>query len=158
MKVLWAPWRMRYIRSPKRHGCIFCEKPGEGRDRENLILYRGRKCFVIMNRYPYNNGHLMVAPYRHVGDFEGLEEEEMAEIMRLLAMSVKALRRAYRPDGFNIGVNLGRAAGAGVEGHIHFHVVPRWVGDTNFMPVFSETRVIPELLEETYNKLLKHFR
>jgi len=158
MKVLWAPWRMTYIRSPKKHGCIFCEKPKEGRDKENLILHRGKKCFVMMNRFPYNNGHLMVAPYRHVADLESLEEEEMLEMMTLLSMSVRALRRAYNPHGFNIGVNIGKVAGAGVEGHIHFHVVPRWVGDTNFMPILSETRVIPELLMETYDKLLKHFK
>jgi len=157
MKVLWAPWRMSYIGSIKKHGCIFCEKPKENRDKENLILYRGEKCFIIMNRYPYNNGHLMIAPYRHVGDLEALDEDEMIETMKLLKLSIKALKEAYHPDGFNIGVNIGRAAGAGVKGHIHFHIVPRWVGDTNFMPVFSETKIIPEYLEETYEKLLKHF-
>ena len=159
MKILWAPWRMAYIKSSDRKtGCIFCEKPKEDRDRENLILYRGKKCFIILNRYPYTNGHLMIAPYRHVGEIEELREEELLECMKLLQESVKALKKVYNPDGFNIGLNIGKIAGAGVEGHIHFHIVPRWSGDTNFMQVFSETRVMPELLQETYDKLIGYFR
>jgi len=158
MKILWAPWRMEYIKSGKTEGCIFCLKPRENRDKENLILYRGEKSFIILNRYPYNNGHLMVAPYRHLSELEMLDRDEMTEIMMLLSKSIVALKKEYNPNGFNVGVNIGRAAGAGIEDHIHFHVVPRWVGDTNYMPVLSETKVLPQLLQETYEKLVRYFR
>ncbi|RLG10781.1 MAG: HIT family hydrolase, partial [Thaumarchaeota archaeon] len=160
MKILWAPWRMAYIRrfsSGNSSKCFLCEAARGKSDEESLIVFRGENCFVIMNRFPYNNGHLMVAPYRHVGSILDLREEESAEIMKLLRLSVKALGEEYRPDGYNIGLNLGRVAGAGLADHIHFHVVPRWAGDTNFMPVVSETKVIPEGLEETWRRLKSRF-
>jgi len=153
MKTLWAPWRIEYIRSPKHGGCIFCDFPKENRDRERLILYRGRYSFIIMNNYPYNPGHVMVAPYRHVGHWEELNDEELMDMMRLTKLSVRAIKEAMHPDGFNIGVNIGEVAGAGIAGHVHVHIVPRWNGDTNFMPVISDTKVIPQALEETYDEL-----
>ena len=155
MKILWAPWRIEYIRSPKHDGCIFCDFPKENRDRERLILYRGEHAFVIMNNYPYNPGHVMIAPYRHVGRWEDLNDVELLEIMKLSQLMIKALKVAMNPDGFNLGVNLGRVAGAGIDDHVHLHVVPRWNGDTNFMPVVDDTKVIPESLEEAYDELKK---
>jgi len=153
MRNLWAPWRIKYIRMNKKSkGCFLCEYIKENRDRENLILYRGKKAFIIMNKYPYNNGHLMVAPYRHVKSIEDLFEEEISEIFKLLILCKKALDEEMNPNGFNIGLNIGRAAGAGEE-HLHFHIVPRWVGDTNFMPVISDTKVISQSLLELYDKL-----
>jgi len=155
VKVLWAPWRIEYIRSPKHEGCIFCDFPKENRDRERLILYRGEKAFVIMNNYPYNPGHVMVVPYRHVAKWEDLTDEELLDIMRLSQLMIKAIKKAMKPDGFNMGVNLGRVAGAGIDSHVHLHIVPRWNGDTNFMPVIADTKVIPESLEEAYEELKK---
>ncbi|AFL94461.1 hypothetical protein containing Histidine triad-like motif [Thermococcus cleftensis] len=153
MKVLWAPWRIEYIRSPKHDGCIFCDFPRENRDRERLILYRGKYSFVIMNNYPYNPGHVMVAPYRHVANWEELTEEELLEIMKLTQLMIRAIKKVMSPHGFNLGVNLGRVAGAGIDDHVHLHIVPRWNGDTNFMPVIADTKVIPESLEEAYDEL-----
>ncbi|QDA31122.1 HIT domain-containing protein [Thermococcus indicus] len=153
MKTLWAPWRIEYIRSPKHDGCIFCDFPKENRDRERLILYRGEHCFIIMNNYPYNPGHVMIAPYRHVGKWEDLTDEELLEIMKLSQLMIKALKKTMNPHGFNLGVNLGRVAGAGIDDHVHLHIVPRWNGDTNFMPVIADTKVIPESLEEAYDEL-----
>jgi ATP adenylyltransferase len=153
MERLWSPWRMEYIMSKKGERCIFCEKIAGTDDQTNYILHRGETCYVMLNLYPYNNGHLMVSPYRHVPSPEQLEEDELTEMMLLLNKSLKALRRAMHPDGFNVGINIGKAAGAGIEDHVHVHIVPRWKADTNFMPVFSQTRVIPELLDETYQKL-----
>ena len=153
MKQLWAPWRIKYILMEKPQGCIFCEKPKENKDKENYILYRGKTAFIILNAFPYNSGHLMIAPYRHVPSLEHLNDEELLEISKLITLSLKFIRRAMNPDGFNIGVNIGRAAGAGIEEHVHVHVVPRWVGDTNFMPVLADTKVIPEALDATYDKL-----
>ncbi len=153
LKVIFAPWRIRYVRMPKRAGCIFCELPKENRDEENLILYRGKKVFAIMNNFPYNPGHVMVAPYRHVPSIEDLEEEEELEMIELAKALVKAIRRAMNPDGFDIGINLGRVAGAGIEDHVHMHIVPRWNGDTNFMPVLADVRVIPQALQESYREI-----
>ncbi|WP_010478794.1 HIT family protein [Thermococcus zilligii] len=155
MKTLWAPWRIEYIRSPKHKGCIFCDFPKENEDRERLILYRGEHSFVIMNNYPYNPGHVMIAPYRHVGKWEDLTDEELLEIMKLSQLMIKAIKKAMNPDGFNLGVNLGRVAGAGIDDHVHLHIVPRWNGDTNFMPVIADTKVIPESLKEAYDELKK---
>jgi ATP adenylyltransferase len=154
MKILWAPWRMEYIVGNREEGCLFCSKLQRGDDRGNLILYRGERSFMILNRYPFTNGHLMVVPNRHVSSLEELNERETLELMASLKKSLLVLRRALKPDGFNVGMNLGREAGAGIEAHVHFHVVPRWNGDTNFMPVLFDTRVIPEFLEKTYEKLL----
>ena len=154
MKILWAPWRMEYIVGNREEGCLFCSKLKRGDDRGNLILYRGERSFMILNRYPFTNGHLMVVPNRHVSSLEELNERETLELMASLKKSLLVLRRALKPDGFNVGMNLGREAGAGIAAHVHFHVVPRWNGDTNFMPVLFDTRVIPEFLEKTYEKLL----
>ena len=153
MERLWAPWRIEYVRMEKREGCIFCELPKEGDDERNLILHRGKYGFIIMNNYPYNPGHVMVAPYRHVGEIEELSMEEWMEIHELISLAIKAIKREMRPQGFNIGVNLGRVAGAGIEGHIHFHIVPRWNGDTNFMPVLADTKVIVQEIRKNYREL-----
>jgi len=155
MNHIWAPWRIKYIRSPKHNGCIFCDFPKENRDEERLILYRGKHAFIIMNNYPYNPGHVMIAPYRHVGEWEELTDEELLDIMKLSQLTIKALKRAMKPQGFNMGVNIGCVAGAGVKDHVHLHIVPRWNGDTNFMPVIADTKVIPESLQEAYNELKK---
>ncbi len=157
MKVLWAPWRMNYIQKGKSKGCFFCHRLAEGKDEENLILYQGKHGFVIMNRYPYTNGHLMVVPKRHCLDFEQLNDREIVELLTLLKASLHALRATLSPHGFNIGVNIGKSGGAGEE-HLHVHIVPRWTGDTNFMPVFNEAKVIPEYLCETYRRLRSAFR
>jgi ATP adenylyltransferase len=154
---LWAPWRMAYIEVPRREGCVFCTKP-EADDREQLILHRGRHCFVIMNLFPYNNGHLMVVPYRHTADLTSLTPEEQAELMGLTQLALRALQEAFGPDGFNLGMNLGHVAGAGIAEHLHQHLVPRWNGDTNFMPVIAETKVLPDALYGSYDKLLEAFR
>ena len=156
MDRIWAPWRMQYIeQSEKPEGCIFCVFPAQDRDRENLILYRGKTCFVMLNSYPYNPGHLMIAPYKHTSDMSDLSDPELLEISRLLRYSVRLITECMHPDGFNVGFNLGRTAGSGVPDHIHWHIVPRWNGDTNFMPVIADTKVIPESLQATYDKLRK---
>lgn len=159
MRWLWAPWRITYILhvDSKKEGCIFCNKPKEEKDEENFILYRGKYSFVIMNLFPYNSGHLMVAPYKHTGNFEELTDEEGFELFKLTRECVRILREVMEPHGFNIGVNLGRPAGAGYEDHLHVHIVPRWNGDTNFMPVLADVKVVPEGLRETYKKLKPHF-
>ncbi len=152
VKRLWAPWRMEYIGGLKDEGCIFCLKPKEDKDEDNLILYRGKHCYVIMNRFPYNSGHLMIAPYRHVRYLSELSDEEVREGMDLTLLMEKCLREVMSPDGFNFGANIGKDAGAGFE-HLHFHLVPRWRGDTNYMPVIGEVKVLPEHLRATYLKL-----
>ena len=157
MKQIWAPWRMEYIRMEKPEGCFLCDKPKESDDIANYILYRGDKNFVIMNTYPYNSGHLMIAPYRHVASLEKLTDEELGEHFQIVSRSVKVLKQVFKPDGFNIGINMGRVAGAGIDDHVHIHIVPRWLGDTNFMPVITDTRVINEALSETYKKLQMKF-
>jgi len=153
MEQIWAPWRIQYIQMEKPEGCILCEKPGQNNDAQNYILYRGSKNFVIMNAYPYNPGHLMVAPYRHVASLDELTDDELREHFSIVSRSVRLLRQVFAPGGFNIGVNIGKVAGAGIDEHVHTHIVPRWQGDTNFMPVISEVRVVPEALAETYKKL-----
>lgn len=158
MDRLWAPWRIEYIKGEKPTGCLFCQRAAEDRDRQNLILWRSERGFVILNRYPYTNGHLMVAPYTHVPSLEDLAPDALAELMGMVQRCVRLLRRAMRPDGFNIGINLGEAAGAGVADHVHIHVVPRWSGDTNFMPVLADVRVMPEALENTYDTLREALR
>lgn len=155
MEHLWAPWRIRYILGPKETGCFFCGKSQEAEDAKNHILIRERSCFALLNAYPYNAGHLMVAPYKHTGELDDLAEQELGEMMALVRRCKQLLARAMKPEGFNIGVNLGRVAGAGVEDHVHFHIVPRWNGDTNYMPVLGDTRVIPQALDELYAELCK---
>lgn len=156
METIWAPWRMEYLMSDEGGGCIFCDKPAENDDRRNLILRRTELSFVMLNAYPYNNGHLMIAPFRHVSSFRELTDDERCDLMATIADAEGILKRALAPQGMNVGANLGHCAGAGVPGHVHVHVVPRWEGDTNFMPVLGETRVMPELLLETYDRLLGH--
>lgn len=159
MERLWAPWRMQYIEvaDVTVGGCIFCRFPAEQDDRANLILARGQHAFVIFNRYPYNNGHLMVIPYAHVSSPEQLDAAQQADLHTLLYRTLGILRGAFEPHGFNLGMNLGRTAGAGIADHCHYHIVPRWNGDTNFMPVLGDTRVISEGLTETYDKLAPLF-
>jgi len=153
MENIWAPWRMDYILNGEEKGCIFCNKPKENEDEKNLILLRRNLCFVVMNLYPYNNGHLLVVPFRHFGKFTETTREESLEIFETTQVCVKVLGKAFKPDGLNIGINLGRVAGAGVEDHLHVHIVPRWSGDTNFMTVLADVRVIPEHISNTYRKL-----
>ncbi|MBA7634016.1 AP-4-A phosphorylase [subsurface metagenome] len=153
MEQVWAPWRMKYILMDKSKGCFLCENLKQDDDAANYILYRGRKNFVIMNVYPYNPGHLMVAPHRHVASLEELTKEELHEHSEIVSRSLKVLRQVFDPQGFNIGVNIGKVAGVGLEGHVHTHIVPRWQGDTNFMPVTADTKVVSEALDETYKKL-----
>ena len=153
MKQIWAPWRIEYIRMQKPAGCILCDKPEQKDDVANYILYRGDNNFVIMNSYPYNPGHLMVAPYRHVANLEELTDAERHEHFDIVSRSIKLLKEVFGPAGFNIGMNIGKVAGAGIDDHIHTHIVPRWQGDTNFMPVIADVRVVPEALAETYKKL-----
>ncbi len=153
MKRLWAPWRIEYILGPKPDECVFCIKDIKGEDEERLILFRGNFSFVIMNKYPYNTGHIMVTPYRHIHSLEELKEEEQREMMWLLVKCTEILKEVFHPQGINIGLNIGEVAGAGIKEHLHFHLVPRWSGDHSFMAVFAETMVIPEALKITYKKL-----
>lgn len=167
MERIWAPWRMEYIRGldpqaeseEKAKGCIFCWKPREPEEQDpaNLLVARREHCFVIMNLYPYNNSHLMVVPYRHVCDFTLLGDEELLDCQRALRDAVEVMRRGLDPQGFNIGLNLGKAAGAGIDQHLHWHLVPRWTGDSNFMPVLGGTKVISESIEESWLRMREGF-
>ena len=153
MKQLWAPWRLEYIKSAdEQPGCLFCDA-ASGDDEQRLVVRRGTRALAILNKFPYSSGHLMVAPARHVGEFGELEDEEVLELHRLASAGMGALAETYAPQGYNVGWNLGRIAGAGVVGHVHLHVVPRWAGDTNFMPVLADTKVLPEHLAETRLRL-----
>jgi len=156
---LWAPWRLEYIRSEKDTGCFLCDaiEADPAEDREHYLVHRGRLCFVILNKYPYNSGHLMVAPHVHEPSIEQLGADQLAEIWDLTKRSLTALRQVYRPDGFNLGINQGAIAGAGVEDHVHLHVVPRWDADTNFMPVIADTRVLPQALDASWAELREAF-
>ena len=159
MEVLWAPWRMEYVSSDnKKGGCIFCPCDDRSQDEKRLILFRGNRSIVLMNRFPYINGHLLVAPLRHVSTLDALLPEEKLDLITMVEKSIGVLKEVMNPEGFNVGVNLGKAAGAGVEEHIHFHVVPRWIGDTNYMTVFGEVRVVPEHIQATYQKLVRFFK
>lgn len=161
MKRLWAPWRIKYIEQNskvKETACIFCEKPKENKDRDNLILFRGERSFIIMNIYPYNSGHLMIAPYNHLDSLEKLMDEELLDVLKMTKLSMQVLREVFSPNGFNLGMNIGKAAGAGIEEHVHLHIVPRWNGDTNFMPIIGDTKVMPEDLNSIYDKLLPYFK
>jgi len=159
MKVLWAPWRMEYVSSDSKKGeCIFCPGADRSQDEERLILFIGNLSIVLMNRFPYINGHLLIAPLRHVSTLDALLPEEKLDLITRVENSIGVLKEVLRPEGFNIGLNLGKVAGAGVEDHIHLHIVPRWIGDTNYMTVFGEVRVIPEHIQETYGKLLPFFK
>ena len=158
MHVLWAPWRMDYITGVKPLGCIFCDKAREDDDPKHFVLFRAKLAFVLLNIYPYNNGHLMIAPYRHLDTLEKMSAEELLDMMSLAQRSIVILVEGLKAEGFNLGINLGRIAGAGIEEHVHLHIVPRWGGDTNFMPVLGDTKVMPEHLEATYAKLSPLFR
>ncbi len=153
---IWAPWRLKYVKDADKNNedqCVFCAKPALGDDETALVVHRGENAFVILNLYPYTSGHLMVAPFEHIGALQDIEPEVLAEMMDLAQQAIRKMESVYSPEGFNIGVNQGRVAGAGVEGHIHLHVVPRWAGDNNYMPVLADTRVMPQSLEETYDAL-----
>lgn len=160
MDRMWSPWRSHYIdrssvaENQTQDTSVFARLAAENRDKENLILWRGQHVFVIMNLYPYNNGHLMIVPYREVSNYEDLSPEEQVELATTIERCIQWLKHALQPEGFNVGMNLGKAAGAGIPRHLHMHIVPRWGGDTNFMPTVAETKVIPEALVDTYNKLL----
>jgi ATP adenylyltransferase len=159
---MWSPWRMSYVSAEKEHGfegpsCVFCSLPAQDDDERTYILYRGARAFVIMNLYPYNNGHLMVVPYAHVDSISALDAETLTEMMGLAQRSQAVLTEAMRPQGFNLGMNQGRAAGAGIADHVHMHLLPRWIGDTNFMPALGDVRVMPQHLDETYQLLRPGF-
>jgi ATP adenylyltransferase len=156
---LWAPWRLEYIRGPKEEGCFLCDaiQADPEDDREHYLVHRGERCFVILNKYPYNNGHVMVAPNVHEPTIEDLDADQLAEIAELTKRSLAALREVYRPEGFNIGINQSGVAGAGVEEHMHQHIVPRWGADTNFMPVIADTRVLPQALDDSWEELREAF-
>ena len=153
MEHLWAPWRAEYILQTENVGCFLCEKPKENNDETNFILHRGKSNFIILNSFPYNPGHLLVAPYRHTGNLDELTDEETKEHFDLVKLSLRLLTEVTKPTGFNTGMNLGKVAGAGLDDHLHTHVVPRWQGDTNFMPVISNTKVLSEALAASYKKL-----
>ena len=158
MDKIWAPWRSKYIfNERKEEGCILCNrwKQEKDKDSENYILYRGKKSFIIMNIYPYNNGHLMVAPYKHTSNFNELDNEEGKDLFKTVRLGIAILKASLNPQGFNLGMNLGRVAGAGIENHLHIHIVPRWNGDTNFMPVLADTKIISTSLDEVYKLLTK---
>ncbi|MBI5234761.1 MAG: HIT domain-containing protein [Deltaproteobacteria bacterium] len=157
MNRLWAPWRAEYVQSGEKAGCIFCVAANSASTADNHVLYAGRLSVVMMNKFPYNSGHLLIAPARHVGDLPGLTDEEAADSHKLIVACLGALSNVYKPHGFNIGLNLGRAAGAGIEAHLHTHVVPRWNGDVNFMPVLSDVKVMPEHIAAAYEKLKPFF-
>lgn len=157
MKKLWAPWRLTYIQQDQSEGCIFCAAVTSASDRNHLVVHRRSQTFVIMNLYPYNSGHVMAVPTRHVARPGDLTDAELLDLMQSVAVSLRALEAVFHPEGFNIGMNLGRAAGAGIDDHLHVHIVPRWIGDTNFMPVLGDVKVIPEHLDATYERLARAF-
>lgn len=155
VKILWTPWRLKFILSKKPGYCVLCKLPQESRDkdRDNYVLYRGKHCYIMLNLYPYTNGHIMISPYQHEADITRLDEGMLCEMMSLVQTGVAAITKVLKPEGFNIGMNLGRVAGAGIDDHVHMHVVPRWGGDSNFMSVLARTRMIPESLEDIYDRL-----
>lgn len=158
MDRIWAPWRIDYILgAEKEAGCIFCIKPQTVEDEERLVVHRGQGAYTIMNKYPYNNGHVLVAPYRHSPEISDLSVEENSLLIQEVCKAIKVLKRVMRPDGFNVGINIGLIAGAGITEHVHYHIVPRWAGDTNLMPVLADVRVVPEHLRQTREKLALAF-
>ncbi len=158
MKHIWSPWRMKYIEKHiKVEGCVFCNEQAKADSAENLIVLRGKNAYVILNRYPYTSGHLMVIPFVHVSNLEELDAETRAEMIELTSRCTTILRKTYKTDSFNVGINIGEAAGAGVLGHVHIHIVPRWAGDTNFMSAVGGMRVLPESLEDTYQRVKEAF-
>jgi ATP adenylyltransferase len=159
MEVLWAPWRMEYILAEnKQTGCIFCTDDSRAKDDDRLILYKGKRSMVMMNKFPYVNGHLLVAPVKHCHGLEMLDEDERLDLITMVSSAIEIVKKAFKPEGFNVGLNLGKVAGAGVEAHMHFHIVPRWYGDSNFMTAIADVRVIPEHIQATYMKLKPYFK
>ena len=160
MDRMWAPWRLEYIVSvdDEKDGCIFCDLPQEKNDKKNLIVYRDELCYVIMNKYPYNNGHIMVVPYEHKSDMLDLSDDILYNTQQVTKKAIRALKELMHPHGFNVGLNVGRPAGAGIDEHIHYHIVPRWNGDTNCMPVLANTKVVSEAIDQTCEKLTKKFK
>lgn len=157
MRQLWAPWRLEYIQGQKQEGCIFCQVSAGSEDQQRLVVARGARCFVILNLFPYNTGHAMVVPYRHRSRLEELDEDELRDLMRYTDYTLRVQEQVLHAEGFNVGMNLGRAAGAGIDDHLHIHVVPRWVGDSNYMPVIGDVKVIPEHLAATRQRLAEGF-
>ena len=158
MDKIWAPWRREFVQLKKKKGCIFCQTFKSKNDKENYLIFKSKHSFVMMNIFPYNNGHLMVAPHRHIGEFDKLNDKEMLDCLRLVQKSCRILKKILRPQAFNIGLNIGKEAGAGYAGHLHFHIVPRWRGDTNCMPVISDAKIIPQSLNNLYGQLKKKFK
>jgi len=160
MKQLWAPWRMVYILDEieEKKGCIFCDLPKKDDDKKNLIVYRSKHCFVILNKYPYNNGHVLIVPYKHSSDYINLEDQILFDIQKTAQKTIQVMQNVMQPHAINMGINLGRTAGAGIDQHLHYHIVPRWDGDTNFMPVISDTKVVSEALDATRDKLYREFQ
>ncbi|MFA5337008.1 MAG: HIT domain-containing protein [Candidatus Omnitrophota bacterium] len=156
MNKLWAPWRITYVSNTRVKGCIFCRAFKEKKDKKNLVVLRSRHSFAILNAFPYNNGHVMVVSNRHVSSIENFKDEEILDMNKVLVTITFALKAVLKPAGFNVGINLGKVAGAGIDKHMHIHIVPRWLGDTNFMPVLSDTKIISQSLSELYAKLIKH--
>lgn len=150
---LWAPWRMEFIKGKATAGCVFCDLPKQKNDRENLILMRAKDSYIIMNKFPYNNGHLLIVPNAHIAEFPEVPDAVLTEMNHLTKLGIRALERCYKPQGFNVGINLGEAAGAGVKGHVHTHIVPRWSGDTNFMPVVAETKSLPQHIMASFDQI-----
>jgi ATP adenylyltransferase len=157
MELIWAPWRIEYIRMEKPAGCILCDKPGAGNDAAHFILYRAKENYIMLNGYPYNPGHLLIVPYRHVASLEELTSKERHEHIEVISRSIEVLKKVFKPAGFNMGMNIGNVGGAGINDHVHSHVVPRWQGDNNFMPIIGDTRVVPQALEDTYKQLEGRF-
>ena len=153
MDRLWSPWRIGYVAKEKRSGCVFCRMHKEKKDKKHHIFIRSRYCFAVLNTFPYNNGHLMIVPYRHIAEWDELTDREIVDIHKAIKLSLRLCRGALRPHGFNMGVNIGRAGGAGIAGHLHLHIVPRWQGDSNFMPAIADAKVIPQSLDELWQKL-----
>ena len=158
MNKLWAPWRITYVSNTRVKGCIFCKAFKEKKDKKNLIVLRSKHSFAILNTFPYNNGHIMIVSNRHVSSFEKLREEEILDVNKVLIKIISMLKATLKPAGFNVGINLGKVAGAGIDKHIHIHIVPRWPGDTNFMPVLSDTKIISQSLKELYDRLTRDTR
>ncbi len=153
--ILWAPWRIKYILGKKSKGCIFCKAVKSKNDKKNMVLERKKHCFVMLNKYPYNNGHLMIIPYKHTGKIEDIDTDTLTEMMETVQEYVKKMKKIMKAEGFNIGINIGRIAGAGIDEHVHLHIVPRWSGDNNFMPVIGKIKVISESFDSVYEKLKK---
>jgi ATP adenylyltransferase len=152
---MWAPWRIKYVTKKKKKGCVFCDVYHQRKDKSNFVVLRSKYCFVLLNTFPYNNGHLMVVSNRHISSLQKLNDKEILDINKVVIKTVALLKKILSPQGFNIGINIGKCAGAGVEKHLHIHIVPRWSGDTNFMPVLADTKIVPQSLKDLYKNIKK---